>query len=237
LGDQLDIHCGGIDHINVHHTNEIAQSEAATGHKFFNYWMHNAFMNVVGGKKMAKSEGNFLTLENALLKKNINPLAYRLVCLQVSYRKPMEYSDDIVISASQALNNLYRRVFELGKEVGQVNKEYKEKFILALNDDLNTPQAIAILQEVLKADLSASDKLATIIDFDKVLALDLQIGSQNSIVNEVPERIEELLQSREEARQNRDWNEADRLRKEIEEAGYIIEDSKDGVRVSKNNNL
>ena len=96
LGEQLDIHCGGIDHINVHHTNEIAQSEAATGKQFFNYWMHGAFLNIKGGKKMAKSEGNFLTLENALIKKEIDPLVYRFAALQTHYRKPMEYSEEVM---------------------------------------------------------------------------------------------------------------------------------------------
>ncbi len=113
LGDQLDIHCGGVDHIDVHHTNEIAQSEAATGRKFFNFWMHGAFLNIEGGKKMAKSEDNFLTLENTLLKRGINPLAYRYASFQTHYRKPMEYSEESIQAAQNGLAHLYNQVREV----------------------------------------------------------------------------------------------------------------------------
>ncbi|MDO8261274.1 MAG: cysteine--tRNA ligase, partial [Candidatus Magasanikbacteria bacterium] len=127
LGDQLDIHCGGIDHINVHHTNEIAQSEAATGKKFFNYWLHGAFLNIAGGKKMAKSDDNFLTLENAFDKKKINPLVYRFATLQTSYRKPMEYSEESIMNTKESFRHLRNRVYELSFEIGigEVNEKFK----------------------------------------------------------------------------------------------------------------
>jgi cysteinyl-tRNA synthetase len=110
LGKERDIHCGGADHINVHHTNEIAQSEAATGEKYFNYWLHGAFLNISGGKKMAKSDNNFLTLEHAIIKKNLHPLAYRYAAAQVHYRKPMEYSEDSFKQSQNAWKNLLKQI-------------------------------------------------------------------------------------------------------------------------------
>lgn len=229
LGDQLDIHCGGADLINVHHTNEIAQSEAAMDKKFFNYWLHGAFLNIVGGKKMAKSEGNFLTLENAFVKKNINPLVYRFACLQTHYRKPMEYSAEAMQNAQNGLEHLYNQVRELGKESGKINLEYQEKFKTSISDDLNLPQAMAIVQELLKSDVSNPDKLATITDFDRVLGL----GLATTMSQELPDEIKGLAKARELARENKDWKQADELRKQIEEAGYTVEDSATGQRVSK----
>lgn len=247
LDGNLDIHCGGMDHINVHHTNEIAQSEAATGEKFFNYWMHGAFLNIAGGKKMAKSAENFLTVENALLKKGINPLAYRFAALGTHYRKPMEYSDESIKSAENGLNHLYNQVMGLGAETGTVNEDYKILFLDAINDDLNMPQALAVVQELLKSKLLNGDKLATVLDFDKVLGLNLlrlktvkgeyilQGGRAFSIISEgrLSGDIEELIKKRETARDEKRWFDADVLRTEIENKGYVIEDGKGGVRVRK----
>ena len=244
LGDQLDIHCGGIDHINVHHTNEIAQSEAATGKKFFNYWMHGAFLNIAGGKKMAKSEENFLTLGNAFIKKNINPLVFRFAALQTHYRKPMEYSEEIIKNAEKGLEHLYNQIRDLtpgpspkigeGSSIngnGQVNQEYQDKFIKTINDDLNIPQALAVIQELLKSDLSNENKLATVLDFDKVLGLDLEKAGK---AEELSIEVKELIKIREKARAEKNWQTADKLRKEIEKKGYVVEDAKDGsVRIFK----
>jgi cysteinyl-tRNA synthetase len=234
LGDQLDIHCGGIDHINIHHTNEIAQSEAATGKKFFNYWMHGAFLNIQGGKKMAKSDGNFLTIENALVKKNINPLVYRFATLQTHYRKPMEYANDIIKNAENGLMNLANKVRNLSFKVDdakkyKVNKKFKDKFISVINDDLNMPQALAVIQEVLKSQLSKGEKLATILNFDKVLGLDLQ----KQKIKELPKKIIELRDKREVAREEKNWEEADKLREMIEKLGYVVKDEKSGVEIMK----
>ncbi|HKK54398.1 MAG TPA: cysteine--tRNA ligase [Patescibacteria group bacterium] len=230
LGKQLDIHCGGMDHINVHHTNEIAQSEAATGHKFFNYWLHGAFMNIAGGKKMAKSENNFLTLQKALLDKNINPLAFRLAALQVHYRKPMEYSPDIIDNAYSALKALYQRVQDLESEIGRVSIDYKDKFITYINNDLNTAQALALAQTLLRdKDLSKADKLATILDFDKFLGLDIK----KHVDKGVPRVVEELAKKRQIARKEKDFAEADNLRKEIVKLGYEIKDGDDGYKLKK----
>jgi cysteinyl-tRNA synthetase len=236
LGGQRDIHCGGIDHINVHHTNEIAQSEAATGEKFFNYWLHGAFLNVAGGKKMAKSADNFLTIENALVKKGLSPLAYRYAAASVHYRKPMEYSEDSFRQAQNAWNNLIKQVANLGEERGEIDKFWKDSFISAINDDLNIPQALAITQDLLKSDLPANIKLATVLDFDKVLGLGLA-DAQKFVVSEIafselPDEVQALALARETARKDKDFKESDRLRDEIKSRGFAVEDTKEGMKFS-----
>jgi len=230
LKGRLDIHCGGIDHINIHHTNEIAQSEAATGKKFFNYWLHGAFLNIAGGKKMAKSEENFLTLENALIKKGINPLVYRFAVLQTHYRKTMEYSEEAIGAAKKGLNHLYNQIKELRNKKGKINKEHEDKFLKVVNDDLNLPQALAKVQELLKSNLSNPDKFATVLRFDKILGLNLDTTSNKL---ELPENIFQLVNKREGARKEKNWEESDKLRIEIEKSGYLIEDTEDGMRIGK----
>ena len=235
LGEQLDIHCGGMDHINVHHTNEIAQSEAATGKKFFNYWLHGAFLNIAGGKKMAKSEDNFLTLENAFLKKGIDPLVFRYASLGTHYRKPMEYSEEAMRNAKAGLEHLKNQVKDLGgasnsNEPEAGDEEFKNKFIKSINDDLNMPRALAVVQECLKSGLDNKAKRAAMLDFDRVLGLGLgQAGAEADL----PEEVEKLRQERERARAEKDFEESDRLRAEIEKLGYNVEDTKDGQRVYK----
>jgi len=230
LGKQLDIHCGGIDHINVHHTNEIAQSEAATGVKFFNYWLHGAFLNIAGGKKMAKSEDNFLTIDKALLSKDIDPLAYRFAALQVHYRKPMEYSEDNLRQAEHGWRSLRRQLASLGEGFGRVNNAARAEFQEAINDDLNMPQALAILFKMLKSDLSNEDKRATAKDFDQVFSLDLfrPFTEQNT---DIPENVAALLSERQQARNNKDWLKSDVLRQSIYDAGYLVEDGPDGQSI------
>jgi len=244
LGKQFDIHCGGVDHINIHHTNEIAQSEAATGKKpWVRYWLHNAFLNIVGGKKMAKSDENFLTLENALIKKGINPLAYRFAALQTHYRKPMEWSEEAIESARNGWAHLYNQVQNLGNyditsgqwiwKMGSINKAFKEKFIKAINDDLNTPKALAIMQELLKANTSKEEKLTTVLDFDRVLGLNLEVFSGMKKFLTLPDKVKKLVADRQKAREDKNWILADRLRESIEKLGFAVEDTKDGQRVSK----
>ena len=175
LDDMLDIHCGGVDHIDVHHTNEIAQSEAATGKPFFNFWMHGAFLIIAGGKKMAKSEGNFLTLNTTVEQEHLDPLAYRFAAFQTHYRKPMEYSVEGLQAAQNGLQHLRNQVRTLSDitEPGQIEESFRDKMLQTLNNDLNIPQALAIVQELLKADLGPDIKLATLFDFDRVLGFDL----------------------------------------------------------------
>jgi cysteinyl-tRNA synthetase len=237
LGEELDIHCGGVDHINIHHTNEIAQSEAATGQKFFNYWLHVAFLNIKGGKKMAKSEGNFLTLNNALLKQNINPLAYRFSALQVHYRKPMEYSEEGIKQAGEGFASLLSQVAGLGEKLGKIDLDFKAKFLEAINDDLNMPQALAVVAAVLKSKLAAPDKLKTILDFDKVLGLNLALAkdlAQPELKFEnLASDVQAIIIGREVARSAKNWEEADRLREELKKKGYLVEDIKNGFKISK----
>ena len=234
LGDQLDIHCGGTDHINVHHTNEIAQSEAATGKRFFNFWMHGAFLIIAGGKKMAKSAENFLTLENAFLKNEINPLTYRFAAFLTHYRKPMEFSDDGIEAARNGLlhlQNQVRQVVAAGTGSDDaISAEYKNKFLEAVNDDLNMPRAMALIQEMLKSGISEDEKLATILDFDRVLGLNLDQLDQEQAL---PEAVQKLVDARLKAREGKDFATSDRLRAEIEAMGYLVQDTKDGMKVIK----
>ena len=231
LKDQLDIHCGGVDHIAIHHTNEIAQSEAATGKKFFNYWIHGAFLNISGGKKMAKSDDNFLTLENVIIKSGLNPLAYRYASFLTHYRKPMEYNEEGIQAAQNALDNLIKQVISLGTKKGKVNADFKTKFIEVINDDLNMPQAIAVVQELLKSKLSDADKLATILDFDKVLGLGLDKVKEEKV--EIPKEVQELVKEREEVRKNKDWQKSDELRDKIGALGFTVEDTNEGQVIKK----
>ena len=232
LGDQLDIHCGGVDHIDIHHTNEIAQSEAATGRKFFNFWMHGAFLNIQGGKKMAKSEDNFLTLENALLKRGIHPLAYRYASFQTHYRKPMEYSEESIQAAQNGLEHLYNQVREVagaGVDAAKgADPVFRGKFMEAVNDDLNMPRAMAVVQEMLKSDLTAVDKHATVLDFDRVLGLDLRAVDRPE---ELSAEVGRLVEARTKARLAKNWAESDRLRDEIQARGYTVKDTRDGMKL------
>ncbi len=235
LSAQLDIHCGGTDHIDVHHTNEMAQSEAATGKPFFNFWMHGEFLNIQGGKKMAKSEGNFLTLENAFIKSDIDPLVYRYATFHSHYRKPMEYSDDSVAAAQNGLRNLRGQVARLvesaGDEKASVHSGFKEKFLTQLNDDLNMPRALAVLQELLKSGESDAVKLATVREFDAaILGLELD---RKDVAEPLPQEILDLMALRIKARNDKDWAESDRLRDEIQAMGYVVQDGKDGMQVVK----
>ncbi|MFO7709015.1 MAG: cysteine--tRNA ligase [Desulfobacterales bacterium] len=234
LGDQLDIHCGGVDHIDIHHTNEIAQSEAATGRPFFNYWMHGAFLNILGGKKMAKSEENFLTLENAFLKRGIPPLAYRFASFQTHYRKPMEYSDASIQAAKNGLEHLCNQVREIAKAgeptPGEISRGFREKFLEAVNDDLNMPRAMAVIQEMLKSGLAAGDKHAAVIDFDRVLGLSLV---EAVMPQELPAVVQALVEARRRARESKNWAESDRLRDEIQALGYTVKDGRGGMEILK----
>lgn len=235
LGKQLDIHCGGTDHIDVHHTNEIAQSEAATGHKFFNFWMHGEFLNIQGGKKMAKSEGNFLTLENAFIKNDVGPLVYRYATFHSHYRKPMDYSDDSVAAAQNGLRNLRSQVARLidstGDEQAAVHAGFKEKFMAQLNDDLNMPRALAVLQELLKSGESEAVKLATVREFDTaILGLELDRVEEAA---PLPQEVLGLMAMRKTARAEKNWAESDRIRDEIQAMGYIVQDGKEGMQVIK----
>jgi cysteinyl-tRNA synthetase len=232
LDDMLDIHCGGTDHIDVHHTNEIAQSEAATGKPFFKYWMHGAFLIIAGGKKMAKSEGNFLTLEASFIRKGIDPLIFRFASFLCHYRKPMEYSEEAIQAAQNGLQHLQNQVRTLldGSEATTIDSGYQAKFKAALNNDLNMPQALAVVQEMLKSELDAGVKLATVLDYDRVLGLDLDKVSADQ---PLPDEIQALADARLQARRSKNWALSDELRDKIQALGYTVQDSPQGMKVYK----
>ena len=233
LGEQFDIHCGAVDHVNIHHTNEIAQTESATSKKpWVRFWLHGAFLNLPGDKKMAKSEGHFITLDNTFIEKQINPLVYRLATLSVHYRKPMEWTENVLTSAENSYSHLLSKISALGQVKGKVNPEYKKEFVLAINDDLNMPKALAILQEVLKSDLKNEDKLATILDFDRVFGLKLdQAEDSEKTAYSIPVAVLELVAKREKARQEKDWALADSLRDEVKKLGFEVKDTAAGQAV------
>ena len=222
LGESFDIHTGGIDHIPVHHNNEIAQSEAATGKKFVSYWLHEAFLNV-DNAKMAKSAGNFYRLKD-LAEQGIRPLAYRYWLLTAHYRSPVNFTWKAAKGADNAYGRLIENFLLLGKKSGTPNKEYVEKFTSYINDDLDTPKAVALIWDFLKEQsVTAKDKKATLLEFDKVLGLNLA-----SFDVPVPEEIETLITDRETARQGRNWKKADELRQEIKKLGFEILDTEKG---------
>jgi len=229
LGEQFDIHTGGIDHIPVHHTNEIAQSEAATGKKpFVKLWMHHEFLDTSNGGKMAKSGDNFITLRT-VIDKRINPITYRFWLLMASYRTKVNFVWEALEGAETALKRLYGLYLGLGDAHGHVHKEYQNKFKEYLEDDLDTPRALSLLWDVMKDEnMSAGDKKATILDFDKVLGL----GFENLKEEKIPAEILKLAEERKEARDNKDFKKSDELRKEINSLGYEIKDLPAGAGTS-----
>ncbi len=228
LGDTIDIHMGGVEHISVHHTNEIAQSESANDVKFVNYWLHNEHLLVNGGK-MAKSEGTSYSLSE-IKDKGFSPIALRYFFLQAQYRSKQNFTWEALKGAKNGLEHLQNQIRELGNKKGVVNDEFKNNFLEVIGDDLNTPQALAVLQELLKSDISKEDKLATALDFDKIFSLNLNKSAESE---ELPKEIQRLVKSRQEARDKKEWKEADRVRREIGAEGYVVEDTAEGQRVYK----
>ena len=227
LGKTIDVHMGGIEHIPVHHTNEIAQSESANGVKFANYWLHNEHL-LVENEKMSKSEGNLISLKD-IKNKNFNPLALRHLFLQAHYRSKINFTWKNMEAAQTGYSKLIRQIKGLGDKKGEINKEYRNEFIKKISDDFNIPQGLAFAYEVLKSDLSNPDKKATLLNFDDVLGLRLDSSKKEDII---PEEIKNLLKERKKARNNKDFQESDRVRKEIEEKGFKIEDTEKGQKIS-----
>lgn len=240
LGEYLDIHCGGIDNAFPHHTNEIAQSEAYLGHKWCNYWFHVLHLNTNSGK-MSKSKGEFLTV-SLLESKGYNPLVYRFFCLLSHYRKSLVFTYENLDNAQVSYNKLLSKIAQLlADNVGEVDKtefdRYKKEFTDAMDNDLNTSMAITALFNVLKAYTNSKTKLALIKEFDRVLSLDLIEQAENlknsSQEEEIPAEVLEIAQQRKEARKAKDFATADALREKILQMGYVIEETRQGTKISK----
>lgn len=231
--DGTDIHTGGIDHIPVHHTNEIAQYEAALGRQFSRYWLHGNFLvlrmkDEGESEKMAKSGENFLTLQS-LTDKNIDPLEYRYFVLGAHYRSELQFSWGAVEAAQNALRSLQNTVRNWDKP-GDVNDEYLKQFMAAVNDDLNMPKALSILWELVKADLPTATKAATVLIFDEIFGLKLKAVIAHPFV--IPAEIQKLVDEREQVRQNKDFAKSDQLRDEIASHGFLVEDTPTGSKLS-----
>lgn len=237
LGQPFDIHCGGIDHIPVHHANEISQSEAAEGTKLANYWLHGEFLVIPGGEKMAKAGDNFITLQT-LKEKGISPLAYRFFCLQTHYRRQLKFSWEALQAAQTGLHRLYEMAWNLKNISGEkekIEEDKKQKFEEIINNDLNMPEAIGLLHIYLRD--PANFNFATLINFDNILGLDIKKNVEefdkkfkDTIL---PDNIEFIRKERDTARAAKDWQKSDELRKKLEDLGYEVKDGKDGTTVNK----
>ncbi len=241
LGKQIDIHTGGEDLKYTHHNGEIAQAEAITGKKYVSYWLHNAHLKI-NDTKIAKSLGNGIRLSN-LIDEGFSPLVYRYWLLTGHYRSPMNFTFEALNASRQALFRLKRFIFEENKNVsgGTIDEKYRQKFHSAINDDLDTPRAVALLWEVLKDDsLTPANKIATLKEIDSVLDIGLD-DEQDDVVRELgvvkeedlPADIQELLEKRDIARATHNWEESDHIRETLNFKGYAIEDTPQGQKISK----
>lgn len=236
LGERLDLHCGGIDNIFPHHTNEIAQSEAFTGHKWCNYWFHVHHLNDKSGK-MSKSKGDFLTV-SLLEEKGYDPLVYRMFCLQSHYRKPLEFSYEVMDNVAIAYRKLRNKIAALDQS-GEVNHEqvsaYQAKFKEAVGNDLNTSSGITILYDLLKADINDATKWYLVKDFDRVLSLNLTAGaveetkSAEAVDADLEQYILEKIAERAAAKKAKDFEKADAIRAELSEKGIVLKDTREGT--------
>ena len=231
LGEYMDIHCGGVDNIFPHHTNEIAQSESYLGHKWCNYWFHVQHLNDKSGK-MSKSKGDFLTV-SLLEEKGYNPLIYRMFCLLSHYRKPLEFSYEVMDNVKVSYTKLINRIRNLSKD-GDVDQakfdEYKAKFTDAITNDLNTSMAITVLYDMLKADMSDATKRKLVESYDKVLSLDLLSEEEHtSVDSELEAYINEKIEERKQAKKAKDFAKADAIRDELLGKGIELKDTREGV--------
>lgn len=229
LGETLDIHTGGIDATPVHHTNEIAQSEAATGKTFVNYWLHSEFLLINDGR-MGKSKGNFITLQT-IENKGFDPIVYRFFCLSSHYRSKLNFSWEALANARNGWDKFKKKFMDLGKVDGQVDQVVFDRFKEYIDNDLSIPQALAVAWDVLKSDSSDADKRATLLAFDKVFGLNLENLHKEEV--NIPAEVQVLIDKRLQARRDKKWDKADDLRKEIEDLGWLIEDAADSTVIKK----
>ena len=238
LGDQFDIHTGGIDHIPTHHENEIAQSKGLTGKIPAKTWMHVEFLQVDGGK-MSKSLGNTYILDQ-LQEKGIEPLAYKLFCFTAHYRTKLNFTFDTALATQKALTRLREGFVKHQQGTENIDeqeiKEYENKFLETINDDLNMPAAMGIVWEIVRNEHKSNHFAELLLKFDKVLGLDLENSKkylEESKNVELPEDIQDLIEKRKEARENKDWSLSDQIRDELKEKGYIVKDTKEGMTIEK----
>ena len=228
LGEMFDIHCGGKDHIPVHHTNEIAQAQVCYGTHMANFWLHGYFLET-DQEKMSKSSGEFLRLQT-LLDNHYDPLSYRYLCLTANYRTDLKFTWESLQGAQRALNRLRNTVYGYGP-TGNIDEHYLEQFRQQVYDDLNTPKGLAVIWDLIKSDLDPAVKKATILCCDQVLGLDLKSWAPEQV--DVPEEIQILVEKRSLARKNKQWQEADQLRDEIAALGFEVEDSAEGATIKR----
>ncbi len=233
LGEYMDIHCGGVDNIFPHHTNEIAQSEAYLGHKWCNYWFHVNHLNTKGGK-MSKSKGEFLTV-SLLEDKGYDPMVYRMFCLQSHYRKPLEFSYEGLDNVAAAYEKLMKRVAAVSEE-GEAEdvkvEEYRIKFAEALGNDLNTSMGLTVLYDVLKEDMPGASKRKIIAEMDSVLSLGLEWAwerEETEVDEELSAFVEQKIAERAAAKKEKNFARADEIRDELKEKGILIKDTREGV--------
>jgi cysteinyl-tRNA synthetase len=226
LGPFFDIHCGGEDHISVHHPNEIAQTEACHGTRLANFWLHGSFLQL-DDAKMAKSAGDFLRLQT-VVERGYDALAYRFFCLSAHYHATLNFTWEGLDGAATALHRLRTAAYEWGS-AGTVDVGYVDRFREQINDDLNMPRALALTWDLVKSQLPASTKKATLVQFDRVLGL--RLAEWQAVEAAVPDAILALVQQRQRARVEKRWREADALREQVKAAGYDIDDTPQGPRL------
>lgn len=227
----FDIHCGGIDHVLIHHTNEIAQCEGAYGKDLANFWMHGEHLILKDGK-MAKSEGNII-LVDTIKEKGLHELSFRYLCLTTHYRSTITFSWDSLEASNNALNSLYSKIKVLKNDITPINqKEFDanlKTFTEIINNDLDTPQALAFVWDMLKSDITDSTKYALLLEADKIFGL----GFGNIKEDDIPQEIVDIANQRLDFRAKKDWAMSDQLRDQAKEKGYLIEDTADGYKISK----
>ncbi len=233
LGQPFDIHTGGIDHIPVHHTNEIAQSEAAYDLPLARYWMHSAHMTV-NGEKMSKSLGNTYRLFD-LIAKDISPLAFRYWLLTANYRTTVNFTWEALEATRSRLLRLHSKIGSWGAKAGRTIKVYEDRFYQYINDDLNTPRVVSLLDELVDdTQISGEDKRATALKFDQVLGLKLhEVPMPEILYISLPDEVKALLAHREQARKAKNFADSDRLRDEIKKLGYEVKDTPGGQEISR----
>jgi len=232
LGEQIDIHCGGKEHIPKHHTNEIAQVESATGKKWVNFWLHAEWLELSEGK-MSKSKGEFITV-NDLIKKGYDPIVYRYFCFTAHYRSPLTFSWNALDSAKNGYENLKQRVIEIKQDLSgsPTDHKYKDEFYNFLNDDLDMPRALSVVWNTIKDQkLGNKEKYNLLLEFDKILGFGMDKWEKEEI--KLDPEIDKMVQERETARKNKDYKKADEIRAKLLDKGIVLEDTPEGVRWKK----